>query len=86
MSSRYQINDQALKSSKKKFHVVDLTTGKEVFHTDSRSRAEEVVRLAGDGPITGHLKDKGHAEEPVYENGRLVASCRCYADRRAARR
>jgi hypothetical protein len=57
---RYEIRDIPLKASKKRFHVVDLTTGREVLHTDNRDRALQLIELAGNGPVDQHLKDRGH--------------------------
>jgi len=61
LSARYEIRDYAtLKRSRKKFHVWDYISGRDVFHTDKRERANEVIAQAGDGSVDQHLKDRGH--------------------------
>jgi hypothetical protein len=70
---RYEVRDYAAKSSAKKFHIWDRQTNLEVFHTDSRERADAIVALAGDEPITQHLKDYGHQWDDSGRRGRCKA-------------
>lgn len=61
MSARYEIRDYAtLTRNNKKFHVWDHISGRDVFHTNTRERATEVIAQAGDGSVDQHLKDRGH--------------------------
>jgi hypothetical protein len=78
-NNRYEIRDYAIKSSRRKFHIWDRETESEVFHTDSRERAEELVRIAGAETITQHHKDYGHARTP--DDGRFPCK-RCRPSRK----
>jgi len=61
LSARYEIRDYAtLTRSKKNFHVWDRILGRDVFHTDTLERANEVIAQAGNGYVDQHLKDCGH--------------------------
>ncbi|TAM87622.1 hypothetical protein EPN42_10935 [bacterium] len=59
-AARYELRDHTVGSSRKQFHVWDRKAEREVFHTDSWARADQVIRQAGSGEVTQHLKDYGH--------------------------
>ncbi len=72
--TRYEVRNFTKGQSRKQFHVFDLYAKRDVFHTDKRERAEEIVQQAGIGMITSHLKDYGHA----FVVGDLLGRCaRC---------
>ncbi len=74
MSARYEIREYAtLKRSRKKFHVWDCVLARDVFHTDRRDRADQVIAQAGDGAVDQHLKDRGHRY--VVAAGRRCGEC-----------
>lgn len=74
MSARYEIRNTAtLQRSSKKYHVYDHSLGRDVFHTDRRERAEQVIEQAGDGAVDQHLKDRGHRY--VVAAGRRCGEC-----------
>ncbi len=59
--TRYEVRNFTKGQSRKQFHVFDLWNKRDVFHTDNRERADEIVQRAGIGTMTQHIKDFGHA-------------------------